>query len=196
VLPVLPRGFWRDDERYLEAYWRRFPGTWHHGDLAYVDADGFWYLLGRSDDTIKVAGKRLGPAEVESLLVADERVVEAAAVGVPDDVKGEALVCFVVLHAGVDPATAVPGCSRCSPRPWAGRWRRARSTSSRRCPRPATGRSCAGWPAPPTSVWRRVTSRPWRTPPSWRGGHAPIPPASGEPRPETGDRCLRVRTVA
>jgi acetyl-CoA synthetase len=105
----MTRGFWRDDERYLEAYWRRFPGTWHHGDLAYVDADGFWYLLGRSDDTIKVAGKRLGPAEVESLLVADDRVVEAAAVGVPDDVTGEALVCFVLLHDGVDPATAVPG---------------------------------------------------------------------------------------
>jgi acetyl-CoA synthetase len=95
-------GFWHDDERYLASYWRRFPGIWHHGDLAYVDADGFWYLLGRSDDTIKVAGKRLGPAEVESLLVADDRVVEAAAIGAPDDVKGEALVCFVVLHAHAD----------------------------------------------------------------------------------------------
>ncbi len=109
VWPGMTRGFWHDDERHLEAYWRRFPGTWHHGDLAYVDGDGYWYLLGRSDDTIKVAGKRLGPAEVESLLVADDRVVEAAAVGVPDDVKGEALVCFVVLHAGADPASAVPG---------------------------------------------------------------------------------------
>ena len=105
VWPGMTRGFWRDEERYLEAYWRRFPGVWHHGDLAYIDADGFWYLLGRSDDTIKVAGKRLGPAEVESLLVADGRVVEAAAVGVPDEVKGEALVCFVVLHADL-PAEA------------------------------------------------------------------------------------------
>jgi acetyl-CoA synthetase len=102
VWPGMTKGFWRDDERYLDAYWRRFPGIWHHGDLAYVDGDGYWYLLGRSDDTIKVAGKRLGPAEVESLLVADDRVVEAAAVGVPDDVKGEALVCFVVLHADQD----------------------------------------------------------------------------------------------
>jgi acetyl-CoA synthetase len=106
VWPGMTRGFWHDDERYLEAYWRRFPGVWHHGDLAYVDADGFWYLLGRSDDTIKVAGKRLGPAEVESVLVADPRVVEAAAIGVPDDVKGEALVCFVVLHEGEDPGPA------------------------------------------------------------------------------------------
>jgi acetyl-CoA synthetase len=109
VWPGMTKGFWRDDERYLEAYWRRFPGIWHHGDLAYVDADGYWYLLGRSDDTIKVAGKRLGPAEVESLLVADDRVVEAAAIGVPDEVKGEALVCFVVLHAGEDADAAVDG---------------------------------------------------------------------------------------
>jgi acetyl-CoA synthetase len=104
----MTQGFWRDGERCPETYWQRFPGVWHHGDLAYVDADGHWYLLGRSDDTIKVAGKRLGPAEVESLLVADERVVEAAAVGVPDDVKGEALVCFVVLRDGVDAGEAVP----------------------------------------------------------------------------------------
>ena len=110
VWPGMTRGFWRDDddERYLDSYWRRFPGIWHHGDLAYVDGDGFWYLLGRSDDTIKVAGKRLGPAEVESLLVADDRVLEAAAIGVPDPVKGEVLVCFVVLHAGQDPGAAVP----------------------------------------------------------------------------------------
>lgn len=109
VWPGMTQGFWHDDERYLESYWKRFPGIWHHGDLAYVDADGFWYLLGRSDDTITVAGKRLGPAEVESLLVADDRVVEAAAVGVPDDVKGEALVCFVVLRDGEDPEAAVAG---------------------------------------------------------------------------------------
>jgi acetyl-CoA synthetase len=102
VWPGMTAGFWRDEERYLASYWQRFPGIWHHGDLAYVDADGYWFLLGRSDDTIKVAGKRLGPAEVESLLVSDERVIEAAAIGVPDDVKGEALVCFVVLREGVD----------------------------------------------------------------------------------------------
>jgi acetyl-CoA synthetase len=109
VWPGMTKSFWHDEERYLESYWRTFPGIWHHGDLAYVDADGFWYILGRSDDTIKVAGKRLGPAEVESLLVADDRVVEAAAIGVPDDVKGEALVCFVVLAPGEDPDAAVEG---------------------------------------------------------------------------------------
>ncbi|OZM77117.1 AMP-binding protein [Pseudonocardia sp. MH-G8] len=103
VWPGMTAGFWQDGgERYLDSYWRRFPGVWHHGDLAYVDEDGYWFLLGRSDDTIKVAGKRLGPAEVESLLVAERDVVEAAAIGVPDPVKGEALVCFVVLREGED----------------------------------------------------------------------------------------------
>jgi acetyl-CoA synthetase len=77
--------------------------VWRHGDWASVDADGDWFLHGRSDDTIKVAGKRLGPAEVESILVSHPSVVEAAAVGIPDEVKGEALWCFVVLGAGVDP---------------------------------------------------------------------------------------------
>ncbi|MPZ73595.1 MAG: AMP-binding protein [Nitriliruptorales bacterium] len=100
--PGMTKAFWEGTERYLDTYWRRFPGIWHHGDLAYIDADGFWFLLGRSDDTIKVAGKRLGPAEVESLLVDQEGVVEAAAVGVPDPVKGEALICFLVLAAGAD----------------------------------------------------------------------------------------------
>jgi acetyl-CoA synthetase len=103
----MTRGLYKDPERYLDTYWRRFPGLWWHGDFASIDADGSWFLHGRSDDTIKVAGKRLGPAEVESLLVADDRVVEAAAIGVPDDVKGEALVCFVVLHAGQDAGAAV-----------------------------------------------------------------------------------------
>jgi acetyl-CoA synthetase len=95
--PGMTRGFWRDRERYLETYWSRWPGVWVHGDWVEVDADGLWYVRGRSDDTIKVAGKRLGPAEVESALVAHQAVAEAAAIGVPDPVKGEALVVFVVL---------------------------------------------------------------------------------------------------
>ena len=96
--PGMTRGFWRDRERYLQTYWSRWPNVWVHGDWAEIDSDGLWYIRGRSDDTIKVAGKRLGPAEVESALVADPDVVEAAAVGIPDEVKGEALVCFVVLR--------------------------------------------------------------------------------------------------
>jgi acetyl-CoA synthetase len=101
--PGMTQGFWRDPDRYLEAYWRRLPGVWVHGDWARIDPDGFWYISGRSDDTIKVAGKRIGPAEVESAAVAHPVVVEALAVGVPDEVKGEAIVVFAVVRAGAEP---------------------------------------------------------------------------------------------
>jgi acetyl-CoA synthetase len=95
--PGMTRGFWQGDERYLETYWSRFPDTWVHGDWGYIDdADGLWYLLGRSDDTIKVAGKRVGPAEVETVLNSHPAVLVSAAVGIPDPLKGERLVCFVV----------------------------------------------------------------------------------------------------
>ena len=96
----MTRGFWHDRQRYLDTYWSRWPDVWVHGDWAAVDADGLWYILGRSDDTIKIAGKRLGPAEVESVLVAYPGVSEAAAIGVPDEIKGEALVCFCVVKPG------------------------------------------------------------------------------------------------
>jgi acetyl-CoA synthetase len=96
----MTRGFWRDPERYEQTYWSRFPDTWVHGDWAAIDEDGLWYILGRSDDTIKVAGKRLGPAEVESVLVEHPAVLEAAAIGVPDPAKGQALICFCVLKPG------------------------------------------------------------------------------------------------
>jgi acetyl-CoA synthetase len=96
----MTRGFWNDPERYEQTYWSRFPGVWVHGDWAAIDDDGLWYILGRSDDTIKIAGKRLGPAEVESVLVEHPAVVEAAAIGVPDEIKGQALVCVCVLRAG------------------------------------------------------------------------------------------------
>ena len=98
----MTRGFWRDRERYIDAYWSRWPDTWVHGDWAAIDEDGLWYILGRSDDTIKIAGKRVGPAEVESILVAHPQISEAVAVGVPDPIKGEALVCFCVLRKGVN----------------------------------------------------------------------------------------------
>ena len=105
--PGMTRGVWRDPERYLETYWRRFPGVWTHGDWASVDEDGFWFLHGRSDDTMNVAGKRLGPAEVESVLAAHPAVAESAAVGVPDAVKGEAVWCFVVLRPGAEATEAL-----------------------------------------------------------------------------------------
>jgi acetyl-CoA synthetase len=90
------RGLWRDPERYIENYWSRIPGIWVHGDWASRDADGSWFIHGRSDDTIKIAGKRTGPAEIEALLLATHRVSDAAAVAVPDPVKGSAVVCAVV----------------------------------------------------------------------------------------------------
>ena len=113
----MTRGFWgggpggqpEADQRYLDSYWRQTPGLWVHGDFATVDADGQWFLLGRSDDTIKVAGKRLGPAEVESALNAAPEVLESAAIGVPDDVKGSAVVAFVVLAAGASESDVLRG---------------------------------------------------------------------------------------
>lgn len=100
--PGMTRGLFHDPERYLETYWSRWPDVWWHGDFASVSDDGQWFLHGRSDDTIKLAGKRLGPAEVETVVVAHPSVVEAAAVGVPDELKGEALWVFVVVAPGVD----------------------------------------------------------------------------------------------
>jgi acetyl-CoA synthetase len=97
--PAMTRGVWKDDERYIEAYWTRFPGMWTHGDYAMVDADGQWFILGRSDDVMNVAGKRLAPAEVESALSTHPAVAEVAAVGVPDPVKGEAVWAFWVARA-------------------------------------------------------------------------------------------------
>ena len=109
--PGMTRGFWpgdpADDERYLDTYWRRMPGLWVHGDWALLDDEGYWYLLGRSDDTLKVAGKRVGPAEVEAAAVAHPSVVEAAAIGIPDVLKGESIVVLVVLRPGVRPDAAL-----------------------------------------------------------------------------------------
>jgi acetyl-CoA synthetase len=102
--PGMTRGFWRDPERYLDAYWRRLPGVWVHGDWASVDADGFWFLHGRSDDTLNIAGKRIGPAELESAAVAHPAVAEAAAVGVPHEVKGEVAWIFCVAAPGHEPS--------------------------------------------------------------------------------------------
>jgi acetyl-CoA synthetase len=106
--PGMTRGIWGDDERYLDAYWRRFPGVWTHGDWASIDEDGYWYLHGRSDDTLNIAGKRIGPAELESAAVGHGCVAEAAAIGVPHDVKGEVAWIFCVLKPGTE---ATPACA-------------------------------------------------------------------------------------
>jgi acetyl-CoA synthetase len=103
----MTRGFWKDRQRYLDTYWSRWENIWVHGDFAAIDNDGLWYILGRSDDTIKIAGKRLGPAEVESILVRHESIVEAAAIGVPHEVKGSELVLFAVAGPGVERSDAL-----------------------------------------------------------------------------------------
>jgi acetyl-CoA synthetase len=100
--PSMTRGIWGDDERYLESYWRRFPGVWTHGDWASIDDDGYWYLHGRSDDTLNIAGKRIGPAELESAALDHPSVAEAAAIGVPHEVKGETAWIFVALKPGAE----------------------------------------------------------------------------------------------
>jgi acetyl-CoA synthetase len=105
--PGMTAGFWRDPTRYEDTYWSRWKDVWVHGDWATIDADGFWYIQGRSDDTLKIAGKRLGPAEVESVLVGHPAVAESGVIGVPHEVKGEAIVCFVVLRPGHPPTESL-----------------------------------------------------------------------------------------
>jgi acetyl-CoA synthetase len=101
--PGMTRGLWRDPDRYLETYWSRFPGIWTHGDWASVDEDGYWFLHGRSDDTLNIAGKRIGPAELESAAIASGLVTEAAAVGIPHEVKGETAWIFCVAKPDAEP---------------------------------------------------------------------------------------------
>jgi acetyl-CoA synthetase len=98
----LSRGLWEDPEGFLQNYWKRFPDLWVQGDLAMRDEAGLWYLLGRSDDTIKIAGKRTGPAEIESLILSSGLVAEVAVVGIPDPVTGSALACICVAKRGDD----------------------------------------------------------------------------------------------
>jgi len=100
--PGMTRGVWGDPERYLETYWRRFPGIWIHGDWASIDEDGYWFLHGRSDDTLNIAGKRIGPSELESAAIGSGLVAEAAAVGIPHEVKGEVAWIFCVAKPGVE----------------------------------------------------------------------------------------------
>ena len=105
--PSMTRGLWRDPERYIRTYWSRFPGMWFHGDLALIDEDGYWFILGRADDVIKVAGKRIGPAEIESIINSHPAVAESACIGWPHEVKGEVIGCFVTLKPGYEASTSL-----------------------------------------------------------------------------------------
>jgi len=105
--PSMTKGFWHDPQRYIETYWSRWPKIWYHADWGLIDNEGFWFVLGRADDTIKVSGRRVGPAEVESALLEHPSISEAAAIGVPDEVKGEEIVCYVVPKSGVEPGDSL-----------------------------------------------------------------------------------------
>ena len=103
----LTPAIWGDRERYLETYWSTFPGIWRHGDWVRCDPDGTWYILGRSDDTLNIAGKRIGPPEIEAALTETGKVLDAAAIAAPDDIKGVAVVCVCVAAPGVSPDDAL-----------------------------------------------------------------------------------------
>jgi acetyl-CoA synthetase len=105
--PSMTRGIWGDPKRYIETYWSRWPGWWDHGDWASVDEDGCWFVHGRADESMNVAGRKVGPAEVEQALIEHPAVSEAAVIGVPDELKGEAIVAFVVNKPGFTPGAAL-----------------------------------------------------------------------------------------
>jgi acetyl-CoA synthetase len=98
--PSMTKSLWSGDERYLEEYWSSFDDMWDHGDWAQKDEDGFWFLHGRADDALNVAGRKVGPAEVEGAAMDHEGVNQAAAVGVPDDTTGTAVVLYVITEDG------------------------------------------------------------------------------------------------
>ncbi len=104
--PGMLRGIWGDDERFKEVYWQKSPGNYLVGDNARCDDDGYYWIMGRIDDVLNVSGHRLSPIEIESALVSHSKVAEAAAVGRPDDLKGEAVAVFVTLRTG-EPSDAL-----------------------------------------------------------------------------------------
>jgi acetyl-CoA synthetase len=105
--PSMLRTLWGDDERYQRQYWSELPGMYFTGDGARQDLDGYFWIVGRIDDVLNVAGHRIGTAEVESALVSHPSVAEAAVVGRPDDLKGQALVAFVTVKSGIQPSDAL-----------------------------------------------------------------------------------------
>ena len=99
----LTKSLWNDDKRYIDNYWNVIKNFWVHGDLASRDEDGHWFLHGRSDDTIKVSGKRIGPSELESAIIKTGKIKEVAAVGIPDEKKGSRIILSVVPLNAKDP---------------------------------------------------------------------------------------------
>ncbi len=110
--PSMTKSLWSGDERYLSEYWSTWPDLWDHGDFAQRDSDGFWFLHGRADDALNVAGRKVGPAEIEGVLIDHDAVNQAAAVGVPDDTTGTAVVAYVVVEPDVEPTDELRGALR------------------------------------------------------------------------------------
>jgi acetyl-CoA synthetase len=98
--PSMTRGLFDGTNRFLDTYWSKYKDVWYHGDLVLVNSDGLWYIQGRADDVIKVAGHRIGTAEVEAAAASHPAVAEVIAVGRPDELKGEAIVVYIVVKDG------------------------------------------------------------------------------------------------
>ncbi|MFL6316668.1 MAG: acyl-CoA synthetase [Nitrososphaeraceae archaeon] len=96
--PSMTRGILNDGSRFIETYWSKYKDVWYHGDLVFVDCDGLWYMQGRTDDVIKVAGHRIGSAEIEAAITSHPAVAEAVAIGMPDEVKGETIAVYAILN--------------------------------------------------------------------------------------------------
>ncbi|MFP4189297.1 MAG: AMP-binding enzyme, partial [Halobacteriales archaeon] len=107
--PSMTKSLWSGDERYLEEYWSTWDDVWDHGDWALMDEDGMWFLLGRADDALNVAGRKVGPAEIESVLMDHDDVNQSAAVGVPDETTGTAVVCYVIPEEDADTGDKLRG---------------------------------------------------------------------------------------
>ena len=161
------RTVYGDHQRFIDTYFRTYPGNYFTGDGARRDEDGYYWITGRVDDVINVSGHRMGTAEVESALVAHPKVAEAAVVGCPHDIKGQGIYAYVTLKAGEEPSDALRkeliahGCARRSDRSP----RRIICSGRRACRRRARARSCAASCArsPRTCPTSSATSPPWPT---------------------------------
>ena len=102
--PAMLRTIYGDPDRYVKSYWSKYPGKYMTGDSARRDRDGYFWIIGRVDDVIKVSGHRLGTAEIESALITHPAVAESAAIGLPHEIKGQAIHCFVQLKPGFAPS--------------------------------------------------------------------------------------------
>ena len=105
--PAMLRTVYGDPDQYVKQYWSKFPDVYLTGDSARRDKDGYFWIIGRVDDVIKVSGYRLGTAEIESALVSHPAVAEAAAIGLPHEIKGQAIHAFVLLRQGYSPSTGL-----------------------------------------------------------------------------------------